>query len=84
MTQSPLTFPVSNSKVFRRFEAMRCLGLYCLLDGIPRPDGQMAALRAGLVWQQPQAGAGEAETEAEEADIRTVAARALSDWALIK
>ena len=70
--------------LFCRLEAMRCLGLYCLLDGIPRPEGQMAALRAGLVWQQPQAAAGEAVAEAEEADIRAVAARALCDWALIK
>ena len=67
-----------------RLEAMQCLGLYCLLEGIPRPEGQVAALRAGLVWQQPQAEAGEGDTEAEEAAIRVVAARALCDWALIK
>lgn len=65
---------------------MRSLGLYCLLEGIPRPDGQVAALRAGLVWQRPQAGSQEAEeeAEAEEAAIRVVAAKALCDWALIK
>ena len=65
---------------------MRSLGLYCLLEGIPRPDGQVAALRAGLVWQRPQAGlhAAEEEADTEEAAIRVVAAKALCDWALIK
>ena len=63
---------------------MRALGLYCLLQGIPRPEGQVAALRAGLVWQRPQAGADESETEVEEAAVRVIAAKALCDWALIK
>ena len=66
-----------------RLEAMQALGLYCLLEGIPRPEGQVAALRAGLVWQRPQTGS-DAEAEAEEAAIRIVAAKALCDWALIK
>ncbi|KAL3162049.1 hypothetical protein ABBQ38_009115 [Trebouxia sp. C0009 RCD-2024] len=65
---------------------MQSLGLYCLLEGIPRPNGQVAALRAGLVWQRPQAGSPEFEEEGdvEEAAIRVVAAKALCDWALIK
>lgn len=67
-----------------RLEAMQTLGLYCLLEGIPRPEGQVAALRAGLVWQRPQAGADDAEAEEDEAAIRVVAAKALCDWALIK
>lgn len=63
---------------------MQTLGLYCLLEGIPRPEGQVAALRAGLVWQRPQSGSDNAEAEVEEAAIRVVAAKALCDWALIK
>ncbi len=59
---------------------MRTLGLYCLLEGIPRPEGQVAALRAGLVWHEPRGG----DSTAEEAAIRVVAARALCDWALIR
>lgn len=66
-----------------RLEAMQTLGLYCLLEGIPRPEGQVAALRAGLIWQRPQ-GSDAAEAEVEEAAIRVVAAKALCDWALIK
>ena len=63
---------------------MQALGLYCLLEGIPRPEGQIAALRAGLVWQQTQTGSDDAEAAVEEAAIRVVAAKALCDWALIK
>ena len=59
---------------------MRTLGLYCLLDGIPRPEGQVAALRAGLVWQPALEGA----AAAEEAAIRVVAAKALCDWAIVR
>ena len=70
--------------VYCRLEAMQTLGLYCLLEGIPRPEGQVAALRAGLVWQRPQAGADDADAEENEAAIRVVAAKALCDWALIK
>lgn len=68
----------------RRLEAMQTLGLYCLLEGIPRPEGQLAALRAGLVWQRPQTGSDDPEAEVEVAAIRVVAAKALCDWALIK
>lgn len=64
-----------------RLEAMRALGLYCLLEGIPRPEGQIAALRAGLVWHSQPAEAGAA---AEEAAVRMVAAKALCDWAVIR
>lgn len=44
---------------------MQSLGLYCVLEGITRPDGQVAALRAGLVWRRPQAGSHESEEEAD-------------------
>ena len=64
-----------------RLEAMHALGLYCLLEGIPRPEGQLAALRAGLVWQSPQA---EDAAAAEEIAIRCIAAKALCDWVLIR
>ena len=60
---------------------MHALGLYCLLEGIPRPEGQLAALRAGLVWQSPQS---EGSAAAEEAAIRAVAAKALCDWVLLR
>ena len=71
---------------------MRSLGLYCLLEGIPRPEGQVAALRAGLVWRNPQTGSAATEEAAEEAAeeateeaaIRVAAARALCDWALVR
>ena len=67
---------------------MRSLGLYCLLEGIPRPEGQVAALRAGLVWRNPQTGSAATEEAAEEATeeaaIRVAAARALCDWALVR
>ncbi|DBA76941.1 TPA: hypothetical protein ACH3X1_009536 [Trebouxia sp. C0004] len=68
-----------------RLEAMRALGLFCLLEGIPRPEGQMAALRAGLVWHEPPAEAAPAAEEASEvAATRVVAAKALCDWALVR
>ena len=64
---------------------MRALGLFCLLEGIPKPEGQMAALRAGLVWRKPRP---EVATAAEEASevvaTRVVAAKALCDWALVR
>ena len=54
-----------------RCEAVRCLGLYCLLDGIPTPLGShMPVLRACLASpSQPLA-------------VRAVAARAVGDLAL--
>ena len=64
-----------------RLEAMRALGLYCLLEGIPRPEGQIAALRAGLTWHGPPT---EAAAAAEEAAVRVVAAKALCDWAVVR
>ena len=68
-----------------RLEAMRALGLFCLLEGIPRPEGQMAALRAGLVWREPRAEVAAAAEEASEvAATRVVAAKALCDWALVR
>ena len=63
---------------------MRSLGLYCLLEGIPRPEGQMAALRAGLVWHQPRRAVTAGEEAAEEEAIRVAAAKALCDWALVR
>lgn len=63
---------------------MRALGLYCLLEGIPRPEGQVAALRAGLVWHQPQEARVDSAEAAEVATIRVVAATALCDWALVR
>jgi len=69
--------------LYCRLEAMRALGLFCLLEGIPRPEGQMAALRAGLVWHEPRAEAA-AEEASEVAATRVVAAKALCDWALVR
>ena len=63
---------------------MRALGLYCLLEGIPRPEGQVAALRAGIVWHEPQEASADSAEAAEVAAIRVVAAKALCDWALVR
>ena len=71
--------------LYCRLEAMRALGLFCLLEGIPRPEGQMAALRAGLVWHEPRTEVADAAEEAsEEAATRVVAAKALCDWAFVR
>ncbi len=71
--------------LYCRLEAMRALGLFCLLEGIPRPEGQMAALRAGLVWHEPRTEVAAAAEEASEvASTRVVAAKALCDWALVR
>jgi len=76
---------MADSLLYCRLEAMRALGLFCLLEGIPRPEGQMAALRAGLVWREPQAEVAAAAEEASEvAATRVVAAKALCDWALVR
>lgn len=60
---------------------MRALGLYCLLEGIPIPEGQLAALRAGLIWQGPQA---PDDAASGELAIRATAAKALCDWMLLR
>ena len=71
--------------LYCRLEAMRALGLFCLLEGIPRPEGQIAALRAGLVWHEPRAEVAAAAEEASEvAATKVVAAKALCDWALVR
>ena len=76
---------IADFLLYCRLEAMRALGLFCLLEGIPRPEGQMAALRAGLVWREPRTEVAAAAEEASEvAATRVVAAKALCDWALVR
>ncbi|KAL4426507.1 hypothetical protein ABPG77_008365 [Micractinium sp. CCAP 211/92] len=55
-----------------RRDAARCLGLYCLLDGIPPPAGHLTQLRLLLI------------TPGESSAVRAVAAQALGDVALAR